>query len=80
MKYVLAHLGLSSHALVNAPNVDAAQREEGAAGETQKLEFFREIVQKGIVPGDITAMEANDQLGLIFHWMVERSPPQTRKN
>ena len=23
-------------------------------------------------------MEANDQLGLIFHWMVDRIPPQTR--
>ena len=75
LKYVLAHLGLSSHALVNAPNVDAPQKKEGAAAEKQKLEFFRELVQKGIVPGDIIAMEANDQLGLIFHWMVDRIPP-----
>ena len=28
LKYVLVHLGLSSHALVNAPNVDAPQKEE----------------------------------------------------
>ena len=74
----MAHLGLSSHALVNAPNVDAPQKEEGAVVETQKLEFFRELVRKGIVPGDIIAMKANNQLGLIFHWMVDRIPPQTR--
>ena len=59
---------------MNAPNVDAPQKEEGEAGEKQKLEFFRELVQKSIVPGDITAMEANDRLGLIFHWMVDRIP------
>ena len=74
MKYALAHLGLSSHALVNAPSADAPQKKEGAASENQKLEFFRDLVQKSIVPGDITAMDANDQLGLIFHWMVDRIP------
>ena len=75
LKYVLAHLGLSSHALVNAPNVDAPQIEEGAIVETQKLEFFRKLIQKGKVPGDIIALEANDQLGLVFHWMVDIVPP-----
>ena len=39
LKNLLAHLGLSGNALLNAPNVDAPQKEEGAAVETQKLEF-----------------------------------------
>ena len=46
LKYVLAHLGLSSHALVNAPNVDAPQKEEGAAVETQNLSFSVNLYEK----------------------------------
>ena len=60
---------------MNAPNLDASQIEEGAIVETQKLEFFREFIQKGKTPGDVTALDANDQLGLIFHWMADRIPP-----
>ena len=77
LKYVLAHLGLSGHALVNAPSTDAPQKEEGVAGEKQKFEFFRDLMQQSIVRGDIVAMVANDQLELIFHWMVDRVPLQT---
>ena len=62
---------------MNAPDVDAPSIEEGAIVETQNLEFFREFIQKGRLPGDVIALEANDQLGLIFHWMVDRIPPQT---
>ena len=46
LKYVLTDIGLSSQALVNAPDVDAPSIEEGAIVETQKLEFFREFTQK----------------------------------
>ena len=37
LKYILTHLGLSSHALVNAPNVDAPRIEEEAIVEAQLM-------------------------------------------
>ena len=65
---------------MNSPNVGLPQIEEGAIVETQKLEFFREFMQKGKAPGDIIALEANDKLGLIFYWMVDRIPRRPEIN
>ena len=78
LKQVLTHLGLSNQALVNALDVDPHLMDEGAAVDTQKLEFLREFIEKGRTPGDVISLEATDQLELIFHWMVERIPPQTK--
>ena len=48
------------------------------AVETQIFEFCREFIEKGRTPGDVIALEANDQLNLIFHWKVDRIPPETK--
>ena len=46
LKFVLAHLGLSSHALVNAPNVDAPQKEEGAPAKSKNSNFSVNLCEK----------------------------------
>ena len=64
--YVFFHLGLSSLALVNAPDVDAPNLTNGTVTEKVKVKFLREFVKKNMIPGDVTSLDSTEQLKLIF--------------
>ena len=55
--YVLSHLGMSSLALVSAPDVDAPNDIDGAITEKHKLHFLREFVKKDRIPGGVTSLD-----------------------
>ena len=71
--YVLSHLGLSPLAMVVPNKID------GTVTECQKCEFLREFVKKDRTPVDVTSLDSTDQSKMMFHWMVDTVPPQTKR-